>query len=206
MKVNGKVTYDFSFAVTPGKDKLSIDNRPLEIRDFIYVVMYKPRGVVTTCSDERGRKSIMDLLPIELEHLRPVGRLDKESEGLIILTNDGNLTQKLTHPVHQKPKRYLATVKGMIEKRDLKLLQEGIPLEDGLTSKAKARLYSHARGFSTVELEIYEGRNRQIRRMFEYLGKPVISLVRTAVGALQLKRMEPGTWRFLSSSELDLLL
>lgn len=168
--------------------------------------MYKPRGIVTTCADERGRRSIIEILPVKLRHLRPVGRLDKESEGLIILTNDGDLTQKLTHPANEKAKRYLVTVKGKVSKDDLKQLRQGIQLEDGLTSKAKARLHSQSRDISVVEMEIHEGRNRQIRRMFEYLGMPVISLVRTAIGALQLEKMDAGSWRFLSSSELDLLL
>lgn len=207
VKLNGQVVRDFGVLVSD-KDKLMVDNKPLSVKEYTYVAMYKPFGIVTTCQDEKSRETIIDLLPANLSHLRPVGRLDLASEGLMILTNDGELTQKLTHPSMHTDKRYEVTVKGRMAKEDLKLMASGVELDDGITKPAKVRQIAQATKpttTTTFELVISEGRNRQIRRMCEMLGYRVIRLLRTGIGALQLGKMTPGTWRYLTVEEINAL-
>ena len=202
--VNGKPVSDFSFLVDQSIDELSLDGKSLAIKKFVYIALHKPAGIVSTCADDRSRETVLDLLPTELAHLRPVGRLDMYSEGLLILTNDGTLTQKLTHPLHHASRKYLVRIKGDINKQALEQLRQGIPLEDGLTGPAKVRLRQRNNSYSDVELTIYEGRNRQIRRMFAYLGYTVARLIRLSIGRLQLDDMPPGSWRYLSSKEIEM--
>jgi pseudouridine synthase len=202
VSVNGEIVHDFSTAVDPAHDELAVDGNPINIQDLMYVAMYKPRGIVTTTSDERGRTTVIDLLPANLRHLRPVGRLDKNSEGLILLTNDGDLTQKITHPVHHLPKTYIVSVRGNMTHRDLKMMSAGILLDDGITLPASTRLIDRDSTSTTFELTIREGRNRQIRRMCTQLGFEVSRLVRVSIGGLQLGQMTPGSWRYLTSVEL----
>jgi pseudouridine synthase len=202
VSVNGEVVHDFSTAVDPTSDELAVDGNPINIQDFVYVAMYKPRGIVTTTSDERGRTTVLDLLPARLRHLRPVGRLDKNSEGLILITNDGDLTQKITHPVHHLPKTYIVSVRGKMTDRDLKRMSSGILLDDGITLPASTGLIARDSSSTTFELTIREGRNRQIRRMCTQLGFDVSRLVRVSIGGLQLGQMTPGSWRYLTSVEL----
>lgn len=205
VKVNGRVVTDYNFKVSAALDDLAIDGQKLEIQSFIYLVMYKPAGIVTTCKDEQGRKSILDLLPAKLGHVRPVGRLDMYSEGLILLSNDGSLTQKVTHPLYHLPKRYVVTVKDAISDSCLRQMAKGVELEDGLTQEAEVKLIKRNRESSEFELTIREGRNRQIRRMCEALGHRVSRLVRVGIGGLQLGVMTPGSWRYLTGSELKQL-
>lgn len=202
MSVNGKTVTDFNRTVDPLVDTVSVDGKPLDIRPFVYVAMYKPRGLVTTCKDEKGRRSVIDLLPSRLRHLRPVGRLDLNSEGLLIFTNDGDLTQRVTHPAHHLPKRYLVTVKGQIKDAHLMVLARGMVLADGPTQPAMVALIERTPAASTFEMVIQEGRNRQIRRMCAQLGYQVSRLVRVAIGRLQLGEMKPGAWRYLTAHEI----
>jgi len=202
VKVNGKVVTDFSFKVSPQTDNLTVDGKRVRIQAYVYLAMYKPAGIVTTCSDEQGRTTILDLLPGNLQHVRPVGRLDMYSEGLILLTNDGSLTQKVTHPVYHLPKHYLVTVRGSVSQQDLRHMSRGVVLEDGPTLPANVRLIERDPRNSIFELSIQEGRNRQIRRMCDQLGYRVSRLVRLGIGGLQLGQMTPGSWRHLSKAEL----
>jgi 23S rRNA pseudouridine2605 synthase len=202
VRVNGNPVRDFSTTVDPERDSLEVDGKPVQFKTFVYIAMYKPRGIVTTCADERGRTSVIDLLPAELSHLRPVGRLDMNSEGLLIVTNDGELTQKVTHPLFHLPKRYLVTVKGALRQRDLKQMSKGVPLADGPTLPAQARFVEQNDNETTFELTITEGRNRQIRRMCAHLGYQVTRLVRVGIGGLQLGQMVPGSWRYLSRGDM----
>ncbi len=208
VKVNGQVVKEFGTPVT-NKDTLMVDNKPVRVQKYTYVAMYKPFGIVTTCQDEKSRETILDLLPENLSHLRPVGRLDLASEGLIILTNDGELTQRLTHPSMHTDKCYEVTVKGRMKAQDFQLMASGVELDDGKTLPAKVKqLRSNTPGkqsTTSFELVITEGRNRQIRRMCEMLGYSVITLVRTGIGALQLGKMTPGTWRYLTVEEINAL-
>lgn len=205
VSVNDAVTRDFSVAINPEKDKLCVDGKPLRIKQYVYVALHKPPGVVTTVKDEQGRKDVLQLLPAELQHLRPVGRLDMQSEGLLLLTNDGDLTQKLTHPVHNMAKLYRVTVKGAITEKALADLAAGVELHDGPTQPTTVKLLGRNKSYSELEITLREGRNRQVRRMCEHVGYPVSRLVRVAVGALQLGQMPPGTWRYLSNAEVKRL-
>lgn len=205
VKLNGKEATSFSTLVDPGKDRIEVDGRLISGRDFVYVLLHKPKGIITTCADELGRSSVLDLLPQSLRHLKPAGRLDRDSQGLLLMTNDGLLIQALTHPTRQVAKTYRATVAAMVSPQALRRLAEGIKLKDGLTQPAQVRLISNKPGESCFEIVIYEGKNRQIRRMCASLGLPVINLLRVAIGALQLSGLKSGTWRHLSGQELSRL-
>ncbi|HEY9786146.1 MAG TPA: pseudouridine synthase [Candidatus Obscuribacterales bacterium] len=204
--VNGQPVTDFSCNVDPRKDKLLIDGKPLFQKKHEYIVLYKPKGVITTCSDERGRKSVLDLLPPAMRHLKPVGRLDRDSEGMLILTNDGELAHALAHPSRHVSKIYRVTVQGKISERALLELAKGVRLSEGMTQPAQVRAIKKGEEHSTFEIVIKEGKNRQIRRMCAKLGYHVTRLVRVGIGALQLRLKEPGEWRHLKAQEVGQLL
>ncbi len=203
--VNGEPANDLSLQVDLLKDKIAVDGKPLYKKPFDYVVLYKPKGVVTTCDDEQGRCTVIDLMPPELQHLKPVGRLDRDSEGMIILTNDGALAQTLAHPSHHVDKTYRVTVDGQIDESALKVLREGVRLSEGMTQQAEIHSLKRSGNMSTFVIVIREGRNRQIRRMCAKVGYNVLRLVRERIGALQLNLKEPGEWRHLMASEVSLL-
>lgn len=205
VSVNGRVVTDFNFEVDVETDELKIDRNRINIKFFDYILLYKPSGIVTTCNDEFERKNVLDLLPRNLRHVRPVGRLDRDSEGLLLLTNDGDLAQQLTHPSHTIFKRYEVTVDGAISDKALEQLAAGVRLDDGTTLPARVRLLNKAQQRSTFELAIREGRNRQIRRMCSKVGYPVHRLVRVGIGGLQLRQMQPGDWRHLTADEIEKL-
>lgn len=206
--VNGQVITEFNTKIDPECDVLTVDGKRLEIHSFVYLLMYKPQGVVTTVRDEKGRRSVIDLLPEKLRHVRPVGRLDMYSEGLLILTNDGDLTQKLTHPVHHVPKTYLVQVAGRFDKKIPQQLTAGVSLDDGPARALSARTVYRSKyldagaGDRIIEIVIAEGRNRQVRRMMKEVGLRVIRLVRVRIGALQLGQMTAGHWRYLGAGEI----
>lgn len=203
--VNGHMVTDFNFSVDTDVDSLVIDGEPVSFKKLQYVVLNKPRGVITTCLDEQGRESVLELLPPELRHLKPVGRLDRDSEGLLLLTNDGNLAHALAHPSKHVFKRYEATVYGKISDDALQQMTSGIRLDDGVTLPAETHLINRTEDESIFEIAIREGRNRQIRRMCAKLGYPITRLVRVAIGGLQLMKMEPGEWRHLTVHEVSAL-
>ncbi|MBL0187902.1 MAG: rRNA pseudouridine synthase [Candidatus Obscuribacter sp.] len=205
VRVNGKKVVDFNTMVDLEQDKLVVDGYKAEPLVLDYIIMNKPKGVVTTCFDDQGRKIVLDLLPPELRHLKPVGRLDTDSEGLLLLTNDGNLAKALTHPSHDVPKLYEVTVKGKVLAEHIETLSSGVRLSEGVTRAARVSKISANSFESTLRIEIFEGRNRQIRRMCAKVGLPVTRLVRVAIGGLQLKHLEPGYWRHLSDNELSSL-
>jgi pseudouridine synthase len=203
VKVNGRVTRDFSFLVDPFKDRLSVEGRTVQHKKKEYVILYKPVGVLTTCDDERGRRTVLDILPETMQHLKPVGRLDRDSEGLLILTNDGDFAQRVTHPSQHVWKTYVAVVEGKISQHNLAKLRGGIELYDGMTAPARVTDVSINPDESSFRISIREGKNRQIRRMCTEIGHPVIRLVRVAIGRLQLRSMEPFDWRYLSKVEVE---
>lgn len=206
VRVNGVTCTDFSRDVDPDKDVLEADGERLSFKTHTYVALNKPPGVVTTTADEQGRKSVIDLLPAKLRHLKPVGRLDMYSEGLLLLTNDGDFALRITHPRHHLPKLYKIRLRGTVADKHLNMLAKGIPLEDGKTLPAKVRLLERNKSYTEVEIAIIEGRNRQLRRMFAYLGYTVLRLVRLAIGELQLGHVTPGSWRYLTGQEVADLL
>jgi 23S rRNA pseudouridine2605 synthase len=206
VRVNGITCTDFSRDVDPDNDSLEADGELLSFKTHTYVALHKPVGIVTTTSDEQDRETVIDLLPKKLRHLKPVGRLDMYSEGLLILTNDGDFALKLTHPRHHLPKLYLIRLRGPLSDKHANMIARGVPLEDGKTLPAKVRIVERNKTYTEVEITLVEGRNRQIRRMFAYLGYTVLRLVRLAIGGLQLGQVAPGSWRYLTSQEVAALL
>ncbi|CDN42798.1 Ribosomal large subunit pseudouridine synthase B [Paenibacillus sp. P22] len=174
----------------------------------VYLMLNKPKGVITSASDPKGRKIVSDFLPGIKERVYPVGRLDYDTEGLLLLTNDGEFANLLTHPSHHVPKTYLATVKGVPHGTALEKLQNGIKLEDGMTAPAEVEYHDVDMDSkqSTVQITIYEGRNRQVRRMFEAVGHPVTRLKRVKFGHLGLENMQRGKFRHLTVSEIKELI
>jgi len=197
VQVNGKIAH-IGQRVNIKVDELSFDGTPLRVKpDLVYYLLHKPTGIISTAKDPQGRETVIDLLPSE-PRVFPVGRLDKESEGLLIVTNDGDLTYRLTHPSHGIEKEYLAAVEGKVSRGDLRRLREGIELEDGMTAPAKVSQVDDG----LVKIVIHEGRNRQVRRMFQMIGHPVKRLVRTRIGNLVDHKLQSGQWRLLNALEL----
>jgi len=204
---DGRVSVGGTIVRDPARDvdassEVAFDGEPVRgAEPRVVYALHKPSGVVSTASDTHGRRTVIDLVPKE-RRLYPVGRLDAESTGLILLTNDGDLANRLTHPRYEVPKTYRATLGGpALTDRALKALREGVQLEDGMTAPAKVRrLTPHQ-----LELTIYEGRNRQVRRMCEAIRRPVKALVRIRFGTLELGDLRPGKSRRLTTSELNVL-
>ncbi|MEX2253823.1 MAG: pseudouridine synthase [Acidimicrobiia bacterium] len=206
----GRVTID-GIVATLGdradleRQRLALDGVPLAARpDLVYYLLNKPQGVITTASDPQGRPTVLELVPAE-PRVFPVGRLDLDTEGLLLLTNDGDLAQLLAHPRHGVDKTYLAEVSGDAGEAALGRLRAGVELDDGPTAPARVRLVSRGAGRSALELTIHEGRKRQVRRMCSAVGLPVQRLVRTRIGTLADQRLAPGTWRALQPKEVRAL-
>jgi 23S rRNA pseudouridine2605 synthase len=198
--VNGEVAI-LGRRVDPETDRIEVDGLRVPVRPgLVTYLLNKPRGVVSTAADPQGRPTVVELVPAE-PRIFPVGRLDTDTEGLILLTNDGDLAHRLTHPSFGVEKEYLAQVDGSPTPADLRRLREGIELEDGMTAPAKASLTAPG----AVRLVIHEGRNRQVRRMLEAVGYPVKRLVRTRIGPLADRRLKPGEWRVLEMEEVRAL-
>ncbi|WP_227766120.1 pseudouridine synthase [Zhaonella formicivorans] len=205
--VNGQKVTKMGFKVIPEHDVVTVEGKPVKLpATKIYLLLNKPRGFVTTLKDPQGRRTIVDLLPDVPERVHPVGRLDYDTEGLLLLTNDGQFTYALTHPKHLIEKTYLALVKGVPDHADLQQLRSGIMLADGITAPAKARIVRKFKGMALIELTIHEGRNRQVRRMLEALGHPVLRLKRTKIGNLGLGKLRVGQYRYLERKEVEGLL
>ena len=204
VKVNGKTVTELGFDVNENNDTVSVDGKKIAlINKYTYIMMYKPKGCVCSANDECGRKTVFDYVDID-KRLFTVGRLDYDSEGLILLTNDGALAQYITHPGNEIPKSYLVKVEGDIPEADLARLRKGVKLDDGsLTARAKVRLKEIAGNVYSYDVTIFEGKNREIRRMFEAIGKEVIFLKRVAVGDLRLGGLSRGTYRYLTDKEID---
>ena len=167
-----------------------------------YYIMNKPKGVICTVSDDRGRKTVMDLLPDSVGRVFPVGRLDYETEGLLILTNDGDLAFRLTHPTSEIPKTYLVRIEGTMTEKDLNPIRSGVELDGVLTKKCKAHIVETDKAYTKVHITITEGRNRQVRRMFEAIGRSVAFLKRVSIGRLKLTGLDRGEVRPLTEQEI----
>ena len=184
--------------VDPEKDLVEVDGKAIGIAPgLVHYLLNKPQGVVTTVTDTHGRPTVVELVPAE-PRVFPVGRLDTDTEGLLLLTNDGELTHRLTHPSFGVEKEYIAQVEGVPPPSALRRLREGVELDDGRTAPAKVG----ALGPSLLRITIHEGRNRQVRRMCEAVGHPVVRLVRTRIGPLADRRLKPGEWRVLTTAEV----
>lgn len=205
--VNGKVVTELGTKVNQ-KSFILVDGKGLKPTQKKYVMLYKPRGVVTTMHDPQGRKTVAELLSAYGERLFPVGRLDYNTEGLLLLTNDGELTQRLTHPSHEINKIYNVVVPGKVPDEKLDVLRLGVPLEDGLTAPAIVDLvdYDKVKNLTEFNITIHEGRNRQVRRMCDFIGFPVRRLRRTQIANLRLTGLKRGQSRELFADELTELL
>jgi 23S rRNA pseudouridine2605 synthase len=198
--VNGEVA-ELGRRVDPEHDRVEVDGVAIGVRPgLVHYLLNKPRGVVTTASDPQGRRTVVDLVPAE-PRVFPVGRLDADTEGLLLLTNDGDLTHRLTHPSFGVEKEYVAEVEGKPSRLALRRLREGVELDDGVTAPARVALVEP----NVVRIVIHEGRNRQVRRMCDAVGHPVVRLVRTRIGPLRDPGLRPGTWRPLEVDEVRAL-
>lgn len=203
VKVNGETVIELGIKVS-NKDKIEVDGIPVEREEPVYFLLYKPTGVISSVKDDKGRKVVTDFFPEIKQRIFPVGRLDYDTSGALILTNDGNLANKLTHPKFQVDKEYVAKVKGIPSKEDVNKLRKGIVLEDGKTAPAHVKLINVDRKKNTtlVNIVIHEGRNRQVRRMFEAIGTPVIKLKRERYAFLDVVSLQPGDYRELKPHEV----
>jgi len=208
VKVNGAVAESFNHPVDIESDRVVLNGQTVNLKPdkVICLMLNKPAGIVSTVSDEKGRRTVLDILPEKYRcyRLYPVGRLDIDTTGLLLLTNDGDLTYRLTHPKFEYEKEYLAAIKGKVNNEEKQQLQRGILLEDGMTHPAKIREISQPPfNYSVI---IHEGRKRQVRRMFEHLHYPVLALKRIRIGNLGLGELKEGEVRHLSPKEITVLL
>ncbi len=205
VKINGKVVFDLATSVSE-KDEVMVDDEVVNVKgDMVYIMMHKPKGYICSVIDDRERKTVMDLLPENLKHLKPVGRLDYNSEGLLLLTNDGDLTYRLTHPSHEVPKTYIVRVEGEVKEGDLAVLRNGVVIDGERFGKAKVVKKEFKDKITKLEVTITEGKNREIRRMFEAVGKNVIFLKRMSIGELKLGGVTRGRYRELAIYEIEYL-
>ena len=207
VSVNGKIVKELGTQINELKDRVLVDGVQVQpVLEYSYIMMYKPKGCVTTLKDDKGRKTVFSYLEdLNIPHLVPVGRLDYDTEGLLLLTNDGDLVHALTHPSHEVEKTYLVKVQGEVAEHKLAQLRKGVIIDGVKTAKSRIKLKEFKDDISSFEMTIHEGRNRQIRKMFEAVDKEVIFLKRISVGRVRLGGLARGTYRYLSEQEIDYL-
>ncbi|GMK37902.1 hypothetical protein PCCS19_09560 [Paenibacillus sp. CCS19] len=204
VEVNGVQVTTLGAKADPNEDVITVNGKPIETEAKLYIMLNKPKGVITSASDPQGRKVVSDFLSGIKQRVYPIGRLDYDTEGLLLLTNDGEFANLLTHPKHHVPKTYLASVDGVPHGEKLDQLRKGVELEDGMTAPAEVEYQDiHPENKeSTIRITIYEGRNRQVRRMFDAVGHPVTRLKRVKFGELGLQNLKRGGWRPLTPKEV----
>ena len=205
VRVNGRIITEPGTKADPRNDKVEVDGKRVVAEDFVYIVIHKPRGVVSTMSDPEGRPTVKELIGGVSGRVYPVGRLDFATSGVLLATNDGDLADGLLHPRKTVPKTYVLKVKGVMSADDLDAWRKGVKLEDGITAPADANLLRHEADKTWFELTIREGRNQQIRRMGEATGFPVMRLARLAFAEISAEGLAPGRWRHLTREELQAL-
>lgn len=209
IKVNGQIIYDLGYQVNEDKDIVEYDGKKIDINSekLVYILLNKPEGYITSSKDQFGRKDVMDLVTDIKERIYPVGRLDYETSGLLLMTNDGDLTYKITHPKHEITKTYIASVKGIPTSEELERFENGLEIEDYVTSKAKIRVLKTDvnKNYSVCRVSIHEGRNRQVRKMFNAINHPVMNLKRVALGKISVNNVEVGKYRHLTDDEVNYL-
>ena len=205
VSVNGHIVRERSFPVTEGKDKVALDGKAVSLIPKAYYILNKPKGVTSTVKDAHAARTVMEFLPKGSGRLYPVGRLDRDTTGLILLTNDGDLAYRLTHPRFEVKKAYRATVKGILREEETRRLEKGVELEDGISAPAKVRVVSRTKDETVCDIEIHEGKKRQVRRMFDSVGHRVIELERASFAGIKLGSLKKGELRRLTDEELKLL-
>lgn len=205
VKVNGKVA-GLGLEVGEG-DEVTVNGNKVVLKKNEYYILNKPKGYLSTVSDDKGRKTVMDLMPASVGRIYPVGRLDYDSEGLLILTTDGELAQRLTHPSNEVPKTYLVKIEGTATEATLNPIRSGIEIEGGyVTKKCKAHIVETNKEYTKIHITITEGKNREIRKMFAAIGREVTLLKRIKVGELTLRGLDRGKWRKLNKQEVAYLM
>jgi 23S rRNA pseudouridine2605 synthase len=204
--VNGKTVTELGTKVDPTRDHVKVDGKHLSAaQPFVYLMLNKPKNVVSTLDDPGGRTTVKDYLRGVSVRVFPVGRLDFDSEGLMLLTNNGDLAQAMLHPRYHVPKTYLIKVKGVLTDEEIRQLEQGVRLEDGMTNPAQVKKVRKVEANSWLEITIREGRKHQVKRMLEAVGHPVIKLLRIRMGPLSLGDLQPGEFRFLTDREANAL-
>ncbi len=205
--MNGKIVTELGTKINPEIDEIFYNGKKVQNQkeDFVYILLNKPIGVVTTAKDQFDRQTVLDLVKVP-QRIVPVGRLDMYTSGALILTNDGDFVYQLTHPKHEITKTYNATVKGIVTKQEIEMLEKGVNIEDYVTSPAKVKILKidKEKSVSRIEITIHEGRNRQVRKMCEVIDKKVLALHRSKIGNITVKDLKLGTWRFLKKSEIKM--
>ncbi len=204
VKVNGQAA-QLGANVDPQQDQVTLDGRPVGRGGKVYILLNKPRGVITSARDTHQRKTVIDCLNGLDARVFPVGRLDMDVEGALLLTNDGELAFRLTHPSYEIEKVYLAKVQGKFQGEAARKLQKGVKLEDGWTSPAGVAIIQHLPGATLLQLTLHEGRKREVKRMCAHVGHPVIELRRISLGGLGVEGLKPGEWRHLQPQEVQAL-
>ncbi|MBS6610118.1 MULTISPECIES: pseudouridine synthase [Peptoniphilus] len=205
VKVNDKIVTELGTKIDPNVDRVYLNGKRLTLENKkIYIILNKPIGVVTSASDEKDRKTVTDLVPDDYR-VYPVGRLDIDTTGLVFLTNDGELANILMHPKYKIGKKYIATVEGTPNARELSILREGLDIRDLKTSPANVKILKSFKQDSIIEIEIFEGQNHQIKRMFDYIGHKVKKLKRISMGEIELLNLDVGNYRYLSEKEIKYL-
>lgn len=203
VKVNGKIA---TLGIEVGEsDEVFVEDKKVVIQKNEYYILNKPKGYICSVSDDKGRKTVMDLMPANVGRIYPVGRLDYDSEGLLILTTDGELAQKLTHPSNEIPKTYLVKIEGTLTESALNPIRSGIEIDGYVTKKCKAHIVETNKAYTKVHITITEGKNREVRKMFAAIGKEVQLLKRIKVGDLTLRGLDRGAYRKLSKQEVEYL-
>lgn len=206
MKVNGKVVTALGGSIETSNDTVTVDGiKIVPVSKFTYIMLYKPKGCITSAHDEKGRKTVYDYIDVQVPHLVPVGRLDYDTEGLLLMTNDGELVNRLAHPSGEVPKTYLVRAEGQFPEHILAKLRKGVEIDGVLTKRSKVKLLEQGEKEAKLTITITEGRNRQVRRMFEAVERNVVFLKRVAIGELKLGGLARGGWRYLHDDEVEYL-
>ena len=207
IKVNGGIVTELGTKINPEKDIIEFENKKIKQNSkSIYILLNKPIGYVTTADDQFGRDTVLDLVKVR-ERIVPVGRLDMYTSGALILTNDGDFVYKVTHPKHEIEKTYTVTVKGIVQNSEVEQLRQGVKIEVYITKPAKVKILKTdtEKEISRLEITIHEGKNRQVRKMCEAVGRKVLALHRSKIGNIGVKDIELGKWRYLNSKEVEQL-
>ena len=207
VEINNNIVTELGIKINPQKDKVTFEGKEVKKQNKkIYILLNKPIGYVTTAEEQFGRDKVLDLVKVK-ERIVPVGRLDMYTSGALILTNDGDFVYKVTHPKHEITKTYTVTLKGIVNKTEVEQLRKGVIIEDYITKPAKVKILKtdEEKDISRLEITIHEGKNRQIRKMCESIGKKVIALHRSKIGNIDVKDLKIGQWRYLKESEVKQL-
>ena len=208
VQVNGVTVTELGTKINPEKDKIKFDGKDIkQAKKLVYILLNKPIGYVTTADDQFGRDTVLDLVKVK-ERIVPVGRLDMYTSGALILTNDGDFVYQVTHPKHEIEKTYTVTIKGIVQNSEVEQLRNGIKIDDYITKPARVKILKTdtEKDISRLEITIHEGKNRQVRKMCEAVGRRVLALHRSKIGGIGVKDIELGKWRYLTANEVQQIL